>query len=540
MNLRGDPASGRWDAIVVGAGHNGLVAGFYLARGGLRTLILERRDFVGGACVTEEFALGFRASPGAYVLSMLRPQIWRDMRLKARGLKVSQSGPSLNVFPDGRRFTLHDDTARAVDEVRGISPADANAFPRFERHFKEVARALIPLYDRRAFDPRLAHAEDLKGAAVAGWLGLRNRRSLQEIAYLFATSATQILDEFFESEEVKSALGWEAISNTLSGPSTPGTAYRLLHEAAVSGGAGGGVGWGFVEGGMGVVTALMADAAREAGATIRTAAEVDRLIVRDGTATGVVVGDGEELRARVVLSNADPKRTFLGLVPQEALPEEFVARVRAYKSEGASMKINLAVSELPQISSEGGGDRVLPYHRGLIQFTKFLRDLDGDQQMAARGEPAPEPHIELCIPTVHDPSLAPEGAHVVTLGVRSQPYSLAGKSWDDTKDAVADSVIDHLTTFMPKLRNSILHREVLTPLDLERRLGLTGGHHMHGDMSPDQLFFLRPIRGYGGYRTPIRRLYLCGAGTHPGGGVSGANGRNAAATVLKDVKRRRR
>jgi len=245
------------------------------------------------------------------------------------------------------------------------------------------------------------------------------------------------------------------------------------------------------------------------------------------------------LRARVLLSNADPKRTFLGLVEPSDLPEEFRARVHAYKSEGASMKINLAVSELPLVKPDVRPG-VKPYHRGLVQITKFLGDLDRDQQGAARGEPAQQPHIELCIPTVHDPSLAPEGKHVVTLGVRSQPYSLDGGGWDERKDKIVDGVLEYVEEFIPNLQSSILHREILTPLDLERRLGLTGGHHMHGDMSPDQLFFLRPVRGYGGYRTPLRNLYLCGAGTHPGGGVSGANGRNAAATVLKDLKRRRR
>jgi phytoene dehydrogenase-like protein len=261
--------------------------------------------------------------------------------------------------------------------------------------------------------------------------------------------------------------------------------------------------------------------------------------VRNGKATGVVLDGGEELRARVLLSNADPKRTFLGLVEPSDVPDEFRARVHAYKSEGASMKINLAVSELPLVKPDVRPG-VKPYHRGLVQITKFLGDLDRDQQGAARGEPAQQPHIELCIPTVHDPSLAPEGKHVVTLGVRSQPYSLDGAGWDERKDKIVDGVLEYVEEFIPNLRSSILHREILTPLDLERRLGLTGGHHMHGDMSPDQLFFLRPVRGYGGYRTPLRNLYLCGAGTHPGGGVSGANGRNAAATVLKDLKRRRR
>ncbi len=531
-------AGGDWDAIVVGAGHNGLVAGFYLARRGLRTLILERRDIVGGACVTEEFAPGFRASPGAYVLSMLRDPIWRDMRLKQRGLRVLQSGPSLNVFPDGSSFTLYGDARQAIGAIRERSPKDAEAYPRFESYLEDAAASLMPLYDRRPVDPELRHAEDLREAALIAWLALRNRKSLADVAYLFSTSATQLLDEFFESPELKAALGWESISNTLSGPSTPGTAYRLLHEAAVSGGAGGGVGWGFVEGGMGNVTRLMADAAREAGAVIRTDAPVARIVGRGGRAVGVALEGGEELRARVVLSNADPKRTFLGLIDEADLPPAFVARVRAYKTDGASIKMNLAVDELPRFRDDTG-TTVQDYHRGLIQVTKPLEELDEDQHEATMGRPAENPHIELCVPTVHDPSLAPAGKHVVTIGIRSQPYTLADDDWDTIRDAVADRLIKQLGEVMPNLPGSVLHREVLTPLDLERRLGLTGGHHMHGDMSPDQLFFLRPVRGSGGYRTPLRNLYLCGAGTHPGGGVSGANGMNAAKVVLKDLRGRR-
>jgi phytoene dehydrogenase-like protein len=291
---------------------------------------------------------------------------------------------------------------------------------------------------------------------------------------------------------------------------------------------------------MGTVTGLMADAAREAGAVIRTGAPVGKLITRAGRAVGVALEDGEELRARVVLSNADPKRTFLGLVAESDLPASFVARIRAYKTDGASIKMNLAVDELPRFRDDtGSAETVQDYHRGLIQITKPLEALDDDQHEASAGRPAENPHIELCIPTVHDPSLAPAGKHVVTIGIRSQPYTLADGDWDSTKDAVADRLIEQLGEVMPNLPGSVLHREVLTPLDLERRLGLTGGHHRHGDMSPDQLFFLRPVRGSGGYRTPLRNLYLCGAGTHPGGGVSGANGMNAAKVVLKDLKRPR-
>lgn len=523
-----------WDIVIVGAGHNGLVAAFYLARAGLRTLVLERREIVGGACVTEEFAPGFRASPGAYVLSMLREPVWRDLRLRERGLRVDQSGPSLNLYPDGQLFALHRDRGRTADAIRPLSEADARAFPGYEARLGRIARSLIPLFDRTAPDPRLRGVRDLIALARLAPLALRHRRDIPEVAYLFATSAKQFLDEHFRTEILKSALGWESISNTYAGPSTPGTAYSLLHEAA-SGGSGGGVGWGFVPGGMGVVTTLMAEAAHEVGAVIRTGVDVAHILTQDHRATGVVLAGGEEIPAKRILSNADPKRTFLTLLEKAVLPAGFVASVRAYRCEGASMKINLAVADLPRLRGiDRGGTQ--PYHRGLIQITKPLSELDRDQDEARAGLPVEAAHAELCIPTVHDPSLAPAGSHVVTIGVRSQPYRLREATWDDVKEEVADRVIAALGSLMPNLPGSVLHREILTPLDLERRFALTGGHHLHGDMSPDQLFFLRPVRGFGDYRTPVAGLYLCGAGTHPGGGVTGANGRNCAREVLRDVR----
>ena len=528
-----------YDVVIVGAGHNGLVAAFYLARAGLRTIVVERRSIVGGACTTEEFAPGFKASPGAYVLSMLRGAIWRDLRLRERGLTVDEGGPSLNVYPDGSTFVLEADPERALDAIRARSVADARAFPAYEVKLARIAASLMPMFDITAPNPEHPRIRDLRGGARLALMAARNRRALDEMAFLFATSASRYLDEHFGDEMVKSALGWESISNTLAGPGTAGTAYGLLHEAA-SGGSGGGVGWGFVRGGMGTVTSLMADAAREAGAEIRTDAAVARIAVHDDRALGVVLEDGQEIRAHRTVSNADPKRTFLGLVDPAALPTAFTARLEAYRCEGASLKMNLAVSELPKIAGVDDGAGVRSYHRGLVQLTKPLPELDRDQATARTGVPADDPHIELCIPSVHDPSLAPEGRHVVTLGVRSQPYRLAGGTWDETRDAVADRVIEQVGRVFPNLPGSILHREVLSPLDLERRLALTGGHHLHGDMAPDQLLFLRPVRGWADYRTPLRGLYLCGAGTHPGGGVTGANGRNCAREVLRDAGRRSR
>jgi phytoene dehydrogenase-like protein len=537
MSAGGRASGGPYDAIVVGGGHNGLVAAFELARAGMRVIVLERRELVGGACTTEEFAPGFRASPGAYVLSMLRPQLWRDMRLADRGVVVDPAGPARNVLPGGATLDLHGDPAATAEAIAPFSRRDAAAFPVFERRMDRLAQAILPLFDRPppAVD-RLGRAGGgsrvIRGLVGAGLLGARHRKRAAEIAYLFSTSMRRYLDEWFERDEVAAALGWEAISNTLAGPSTPGTAYVLLHDHASGVGT---QGWGFVRGGMGVVTQAMADAAREAGVEIRTGAQVERILTSVGEVVGVALaGSGEEFSAPVVVSNADPKRTFLTLLdPDRDLPAEISARVRAYRCEGASMKINLAVAELPRLVGDTSSSPQ-PYHHGLLQLTKPLDDLDADQAGARAGEPASEPHLEVCFPTAHDPSLAPEGSHVVTVGARSQPYTLSEGTWDERRDELADRVVARLARAMPNLPGAILHREVLTPLDLERRLALTGGHHMHGDMAPDQLLFLRPVRGSGGYRTPVRGLYLCGAGTHPGGGVTGANGRNCAAEVLHD------
>lgn len=527
-----------WDVVIIGGGHNGLVAGFYLARAGLKTLILERRPFVGGACNTEEFAPGYRASTGAYVLSMLRPAIWKDMGLVERGIVVDEAGPSLNLYPDGASYLLGDDMDANIEETTRFSAHDARALPAFEEELGEIVKSVLPIFDMTAPDPRVRRFGDLRTMATMGRLAAKNRQHLNELVELFTSSAAQVLAERFNSEHVRSALGWHAINDSVAGPSTPGTAFVLLHDHASDTGDAGVRQWGFVRGGMGFLTERMADAAREAGAVIRCDAEVQSILTKGDRATGVRLASGEEILATRVLSNADPKRTFLGLCAGAQLPEDFVRDVEAYKCMGTSIKVNLGLSALPEAKSQPAGQQ--PYHSGIVEVNPFIAEMDLQQAQAAYGLAVEDSHVELCFPTVHDPSLAPEGKHVATIDVNSQPFHLREDTWDDIKDKRADQVVTQLETYFPGLSGLIEHRQVLSPLDMERVMGLTGGHALHGDMSPHQMLFMRPARGWAQYRTPLSGLYLCGAGTHPGGGVTGANGRNAAREVLRDAKKRRR
>ena len=525
-----------YDAAIIGGGHNGLVAAYYLAREGLSTVVLERRDIVGGCCVTEEFAPGYRASTGAYVLSMLREQIWSDMKLVERGIVVDPAGPSLHLFADGTRLQLSEDTGEAVSAIRKLSARDADAYPSFEEHLAELAGLVTPLIDTTPPSPRPASAADLASLLKVGKLAAGKRDLINEALFLFTTSVTQFLEERFENEYVKAAIGWHAINDSIAGPSSPGSAYILLHDHAGEDTEAGARSWGFVRGGIGRLTEAMAEAAREAGAEIRTGAEVEEIVVEGERATGVRLADGEVIIAARVLSNADPKTTFLDLAPKGSLPEPFAASVRAYRCQGTSMKINLAVDRLP-VATGMPGEGVQEYHRGIMEVNQPLADMDRAQAEAQAGRPADDPHVEMCIPTVHDASLAPEGHHVLTIDVNSQPYELAEGSWDEIADEVADRAIAKLETYFPGLTGSILHRQVLSPLGLERLLGISGGHALHGDMAFDQLFTLRPVRGWSEYRTPVEGLWLCGAGTHPGGGVTGANGRNCAREVLREARR---
>jgi phytoene dehydrogenase-like protein len=529
---------GRRKVVVVGGGHNGLVAAFYLAQAGLEPLVLERRPFVGGACVTEEFAPGFRASTGAYVLSMLRPQVWRDLTLVERGIRISPAGPSLNLLPDGTSLLLGDAPERDMEAVSHFSMHDARALGELEAELGRLAQVLLPTMDLPAPDIAMRHRRDWAGAARLARTALPHRKQLAETVRLLATSANDYLTEWFDSDIVKVALGWHAINDSLVGPSSAGTGYVLLHDHASGDPEGGIREWGFVFGGIGRVTQAMSEAATEAGATVRTDAPVAAIRAEGDRVIGVTLESGEEIDADIVVSNADPRRTFLSLCDEKSLPAEFTRTIRGFRCEGTSIKINLALAALPRVRGDTS-KQVQPYHRGILEMGPPMETLDVQQAQARQGIAATGSHIELCFPTVHDPSLAPEGHHIATIDVNSQPYRLADGDWDSRKEQIADRVIAEIGELIPDLPGAVVGRQVLSPLDLERLLGMTGGHALHGDMTLDQLFIFRPALHYSDYRTPLDGLYLCGAGTHPGGGVTGANGRNAATAVIADTKRRR-
>lgn len=528
------------DALIIGGGHNGLVTAGYLARAGLKVTVLERRSLVGGACITEETWPGYKVSSLSYLCSLLQPRIIEELELKRFGYHIYPKDPSFfTAFPDGRHIFFYQDMKKTVAEIAKFSRRDAEYYPQYEEelaHLAEWVESILLETPPNIVQRKLG---DLVGLGKLGLRALKlGDEGLVRMVKIMTQSVRHFLNERFESDEIKTTLATDGVIGTNGGPSTPGTAYILLHH--VMGGAAGPRGlWGFIRGGMGAISQALAQSAEAHGATIRTNAEVDRVLIKDGKAYGVVLTNGEEIRAKVVISNADPKRTFLTLVEKQHLDDEFHGSIKNFRVEGCSIKINLALDGLPNFTSfPNTSERVpgLP-HKTTMHVCPSMDYIDRAWEDAQQGGASTNPMLECTIPTAYDDSIAPPGKHIMCIFAQYAPYTLKDGFWDQqTKDQFADRCINALADYAPNIKDIILHRQVISPFDMEMEYGLTGGNIFHGEMDLDQLFFMRPTAGWANYRTPIRSLYLCGSGTHPGGGVMGAPGYNAAREILKDWK----
>ena len=523
------------DVVIIGGGHNGLACAAYLAKAGLDVLVLEKRGVVGGAAATEEPWPGYRVSSASYVVSLMPPQVVRELDLKRFGYEVSIITPDYFVpFPDGTSLTLWGDVERDAAAIARFSERDAAAYEAFDRYFDRVARLLKDLLF--VVPPNMNLRDLPKWAATAGRFRKWSGRDLHETVRLFTMSAADFLDEWFEDERVKGALATQAIIGAWCGPMTPGSAYVLMHHwiGEVDGHAGA---WGWVKGGMGGISAAMARAAEAAGAEIQTDAEVDRVAINaSGRAVGVALADGSLVRAQRVVSCAHPVTTYLSLIGEERLPGDVVRDVRRYRTRSGSVKLNVALSELPAFPAwDQEGDP----HKGLVAVSPSIEYLERAWDDAKYGRMSEHPYVEVVFPTAHEPEgLAPRGKHLMLGFSQYGPYELAEGSWDQGgRDDYAARVLKALSEFAPSLESAVEHLEVLAPRDIEERFGLIGGNIMQGELTPDQLFSFRPIPGHGDYRTPVAGMYLCGSGTHPGGGVMGVPGRNAASVILRDHKR---
>jgi phytoene dehydrogenase-like protein len=520
-----------FDAIIIGAGHNGLVTACYLGRAGKKVLVLERRPVVGGACVTEEVFPGFKVSTAAYVNSLFRADIVRELRLADHGFAVLERNPSsFTPFPDGRYLLLGPDAALNRQQIAKFSPRDAENYPKYEAMLERVADVIEPTLDMRPPDLVKPGLKDLWKLWKLSRAFRKMGAGVGEAIEILTGPARPILDRWFESEQLKATLATDAVIGAMAAPSMPGTAYVLFHHVMGETNGKRGV-WAYVKGGMGGLTQALASVARSLGTEIRTDAEVARIVVKDGAVTGVALADGEEFTSHVVASNADANVTFNRLLDNRLLPPSFAEAVNRISHDSASLKINVALSELPDFKACPGAQPG-PQHRGTIHICPDPDYLERAYDDAKYGKPSAQPILECTIPSVVDPSVAPPGKHLMSMFIQYAPYKLREGNWDDLKESFADRCFDVLNEYAPNFKRSVIARQVLSPLDLERVFNLTGGNIFQGAMTLNQLFSLRPVPGFAGYRTPIRGLYLCGSAAHPGGGVIGAAGKNAAMAIL--------
>jgi len=524
----------RYDVVVIGGGHNGLVHAAYLARAGKSVLVLERRHVLGGAAVTEEVFPGFRFSVASYVVSLLRPEIIRELDLPRHGLEILPLDGTFTPLENGDSLWRVNDHAKTRREIARHSKLDAEAYEEYGKAMVEMGRFVKPILAMEPPDPT---SFDLKGLLELLRIGRRFQKMPSADQYnqvqLMTMSAVDFLDQWFETDALKATMAASGIIGTFLGVRSPGTAYVLLHHymGEIDGAF---RSWGFARGGTGAISNAIADAAREAGVEIRSEASVSKILVRNGRAMGVALAGGEEISASVVASSVDPRLTFFSMLGREHLPAEFVEDIERYKFRGSSGKVNLALDALPDFRSRPGPGNHL---RGAISISPSVDYMERAYDDAKYGRYSRRPYIDVVIPSLTDPSVAPPGKHVMSCFVQYAPYHLKDGDWDSERERFGDTVIAALAEHAPNIRDIILHRQVLTPLDIERMFGLTEGNIFQGELTLEQLFFLRPAPGWAQYATPVRGLYMCGSAAHPGGGIMGAPGRNAATKVLKDWKR---
>jgi phytoene dehydrogenase-like protein len=528
-------AEKNYDIAVIGGGHNGLVTAAYLAKAGLKVAVFEKRHVLGGCAVTEELWPGFQVSRLSYVNSLFRPEIIRDLELKKFGFEMLPRNPSsFTPYPDGRTLLLGSDRVSNQREIAKFSKKDAEQYPLYEDALTELSQILEPVMGMVPINPSKLPLGQVTDYLKFGW---KNRKMLRsrwpDLTRFLAGSASDMLNDWFESDELKSTLATDAVIGANASPSSPGTAYMLFHHVMGECNGVRGV-WGYMRGGMGKLSQSVADAAKSHGAEIFLDASVASLKMSNGRVHGLVLSDGREFTAKVVVSNADPNVTFNKIVGAQNLPDTFVRDVRRINYDSASVKINLALSELPNFKAMPG-ITAGPQHQGTIHICPSLQYIEDGYSDSVAGRPSKNPVLECSIPSVVDETLTPAGKHVMNIFTQYFPNKLRpGLDWKEEKEKFLVTCIDLLNQYAPNLKASVLHSEILTPQDLEQEWSITGGNILHGRLSPDQMFNMRPVPGYADYRTPVAGLYLCGAGTHPGGGVMGTPGLNASKIILKD------
>ena len=537
--------AGRYDAVIIGGGHNGLISGAYLSRAGMRTLVLERRHVLGGAAVTEEIFPGFRFSVFSYVVSLLRPEIIRELDLPRYGLDILPLDGTFTPLRPGEGpeagggdyLWRVNDHGRTIRELRRWSKNDAEAYEEYGQLMVDMARFIKPILSMVPPDP--ASNDPRPFLPLTGLLrSFQKLTERQQAAFvqLMTMSASDFLDQWFETIPLKATMSASGIIGTYQGIKSPGTAYVLLHHymGEIDGAF---RAWGIPKGGTGGISEAIGSAARALGTEIRMEAPVARILVRDGKATGVVLESGEEILADAVLSSVDIRRTFIDLMEPGTLDPDFEAEVRRFKFRGSSGKVNMALDSLPSFTALPGPGEHL---RGAVSISPSIDEMEQAYDDAKYGRWSRRPYIDIVFPTLVDPGMAPPGKHVMSCFVQYAPYSLDPSlgTWDDNREAFGDAVVDRISEFAPDLKSKILHRNVQTPLDIERTTGLTEGNIFQGELSLEQLFFSRPVPGWARFKTPVRNLWLCGSATHPGGGIMGANGRIAAMELLRSRGRR--